>query len=349
MVNGHVTFAVPGDLATPTGGYAYDRRVIGELRSLGWEVSVLDLGENFPKPGADALVRAGAQLKAAKAGAVIVDGLALGVLPDAAKDLSRTHALVALVHHPLALETGVAPADAVALRISERAALDCARHVITTSPTTSGIVQRDYAVTADRLTTAPPGNDVVAWSEGSGGSTVRILSVGSIVPRKGYDVLIDALATLRDLPWHLEIVGDPTRSPQTAAAIEQQIARRELGDRVILRGALIDDDLATSYRTADIFVLASHYEGYGMAASEAIAYGLPVVATDGGALGPTVAGAGIIVKPGDAAALAGALKSLVSDASARLDARDRARAASTKLPTWRAAGEAFARVLTAVS
>ena len=89
-----VAFAVPGDLNTPTGGYAYDRRMIAELRKLGWQVDVIGLGDGFPRP--DAATKAAARDKLAgvpKDCPIVVDGLALGVLPEAAKELhERTSA-----------------------------------------------------------------------------------------------------------------------------------------------------------------------------------------------------------------------------------------------------------------
>ena len=152
-----VTFAVPGSLDTPTGGYAYDRRIIAELRKLGWDVESLNIGEGFPAP--DAATRSAAQslLSAISAGKpIVLDGLALGVLPDVAAELARKHPLVALVHHPLALESGLTAKRADALRHSERAALAEVREVVVTSPATSAIIATDYGVLAGRITVARP-------------------------------------------------------------------------------------------------------------------------------------------------------------------------------------------------
>ena len=119
-----IAFAVPGDLATPTGGYGYDRRIIAELRALGWQVDVVSLGDGFPRPSAEQRAIALSRLKALPDGVpVIVDGLALGALPEEAEKIARRAPLVALVHHPLALETGLSPADAEKLFESERTAL----------------------------------------------------------------------------------------------------------------------------------------------------------------------------------------------------------------------------------
>ena len=114
---------------------------------------------------------------------------------------------------------------------------------------------------------------------------------------------------IADLDWRLVIAGDCTRDRATADALEAQIAARGLGTRVRMRGAVGEDELDALHRDADLFVLASRHEGYGMAFAAAISHGLPVVGTRAGAIPETVpAGAGILVPPDDAAALAAALR-----------------------------------------
>src|SRR3954451_15431122 len=162
LVKGDFVFAVPGDLDTPTGGYAYDKRMIAELRGLGWRPQVLTLGEGFPHPSA--LTRAAAKVQlnhVPKGRAVVIDGLAFGVMPDEAEALSTTHPLIAMVHHPLALESGVSAEHAMALRESERKALSFTHAVIVNSQTTAGALA-GYGVPAERITIARPGTDRVS-------------------------------------------------------------------------------------------------------------------------------------------------------------------------------------------
>src|SRR5439155_26207017 len=155
-------FAVPGNLATPTGGYAYDRRVIMELEALGWRVHVLDLGEGFPFPN-DATRRLAERHLAAVSPEqmIIVDGIAFGALDEIARSLRSTHRFIAFVHHPLALESGLIAAEADALRSSERAALACARHTVTVSEANRRVLQAEYGVPPDRLSVVRPGTDRV--------------------------------------------------------------------------------------------------------------------------------------------------------------------------------------------
>ena len=191
-------FAVPGDLATPTGGYAYDRRMIAELGDLGWQIDLLDLVKAWPLTQRRARLR---RLRVPAGRRIVVDGLALGVLPEAAMQLAGRNPLLALVHHPLALEWGLSTEQADALRLSERAALAAVRGVVVTSAATARLLASDYGVPAERIEVARPGNDPAPLAQGSQhGGTVELLSVGAVVPRKGFEVLIAALATLTDLP-----------------------------------------------------------------------------------------------------------------------------------------------------
>ena len=162
-MKGDFVFAIPGDLDTPTGGYAYDRRMIAELRELGWRPQVVNLGDGFPHPSALTRATAKAQLADVPKGRpIVIDGLAFGVLPDAAEELQTTHPLIALVHHPLALETGVSAdrSRRVARQRAQGAA--CTRGVIANSTATARALVADYGVPPERITVAPPGTDRVA-------------------------------------------------------------------------------------------------------------------------------------------------------------------------------------------
>jgi len=346
-----LAFAVPGDLATATGGYAYDRRMIAELEKLGWTIDIIGLGENFPWASRETLMAAEARLLMVPASRqILVDGLALGVLPEAARRLRQQHTLIALVHHPIAMETGLSAAQAKVLHASERAALMAAKHVIVTSGATAQQLADSYDLPRDKITVARPGTDPVMPAPGSQDNIVRILSVGAVVPRKGFDILLAALATLSDLPWRLTIAGDRDRDPATAARLEADIARFKLGQRVSVLGAVSALQLADLYASSDMFALASRFEGYGMAYSEAIAYGLPVIGTRAGAIPEAVpSGAGILVAPDDIAAFAQALRSVVADAEVRRQLASAARVAAAGLPRWLDSAKIFSSALETVA
>jgi glycosyltransferase involved in cell wall biosynthesis len=350
VVSAAATFAVPGSLDTPTGGYAYDRRVIAELRRAGWRIDVIDLGDGFPDPPprirADALA---ALAGLSGEGPVVIDGLALGVLPEAVAALAGKRPAVALVHHPLALETGLSDARADALRASERAALAGVSRVIVTSGTTADLLVGGYGVDRARIGVAPPGTDRAPRARGSAGAAVNLLAVGALVPRKGYDILLAALARLHRLEWRLTVVGDAARSPPTAKALADQVRELGLAERITFAGAVGADALAERYAAADLFVLASRFEGYGMAFAEALVRGLPVIATSTGAIPATVPpGTGLLVPADDVAALADALALAIADEPRRRQWGEAAWAAGHAFPTWEASAQSIADTLRAV-
>ena len=204
-----------------------------------------------------------------------------------------------------------------------------------TSPSTSQLLVDDYDVPPEIITVARPGTDRGETAKGSSDGIVRLLSVGSVVPRKGYDVLIAALAPLADLPWRLTIAGDRTRDEAAAAQLDADIASHKLAGRIEVLGALPADRLAALYAGADLFVLASRFEGYGMAFAEALAHGLPVVGTTAGAIPDTVPpDAGVLIEPNDAKALTRTLRMLIENPKERQWFASGARAAGEALPTW---------------
>ncbi len=327
-------FAIPGDLAALTGGYAYDREIIARAPAFGMPIEHLALPQGFPAPSPDDLRETARVLRAlAPDDLLVVDGLAFGAFtPDLLAVLPRR--TVALVHHPLALETGLSPGDARRLAASERVALSHAAHVIVTSPTTKDLLIADYGVGDARITVAVPGVAPARRARGSGGG-LHILAVGSVTPRKGHDVLVTALAGLAALDWRLTIVGSLERAPEHAQALARQIVTQGLSSCIVLAGEVDDAGLDAFYESADVFVMPSLYEGYGMVLGEAMARGLPVVATTGGAAAQTVPdGAALKVAPGDPVALADALAYLISDKALRARLSDAAFAAGQALPSW---------------
>ncbi len=221
-----------------------------------------------------------------------------------------------------------------------------ANRVIVTSAATARHLSADYFVPADRIIVARPGSDPVAAAHGSRDGIVRLLSVGAVVPRKGFDILIAALAMLPDRPWRLTIVGDRRRDPKTAAQLDADITRSNLGNRVAVLGAVSPERLEELYAGADLFVLASRFEGYGMAYAEAIAHGLPVIGTTAGAIPDTLsAGTAVLVAPDDATVLAHALRRLIENPDERRRLAMSARAAARQLPTWQDSAKVFSRTL----
>ncbi len=342
-----VTVVVPGDLEARTGGYEYDRRMIAGLRALGWTVDVVQLADGFPQPPASVRAQAARALAAIPDhSTVIVDGLALGALPDEVAPHATRLRIVALVHHPLAAETGLDPAVAAALRGSERRALSLARIVIVTSARTAEALET-YEVPADGIVVVEPGTDPAPLARG-GGMDVGLLCVATVTPRKGHELLLRALSSIPTRSWRLTCAGSLDRDPPTVSRVRALMRELNLENHVTLAGDLDADRLAVEYDRADVFVLPTFYEGYGMAVAEAIARGLPVVSTATGAISQLVRdGAGIVVPPGDSTAFADAVARVVTDGSLRVRLAEGARRARALLPTWESAAAAMAKALPA--
>jgi len=342
-------FVIPGDPSAFTGGYEYDRQVVDGLRALGWNVMVHGLDASFPLPTPSALAHARAMLARIPDGArVLVDGLAFGAMPEIAAAEARRLRLIALVHHPLALETGLENGYAEALRASETHALAAARIVVTTSAATARALA-DYGVAAERTVVVEPGTDPAPLARGTHGRVLELLCVSTVVPRKGHAVLVEALAPLVDRPWRLTCVGSLARAPKTVAALRQQIARMRLASRVRFAGEVDRAALERYYDRADAFVLASLHEGYGMALAEALARGLPIVSTRAGAVPETVPpDAGLLVPPGDPVALRATLARFFDEPELRASLAAGARAARDRLPTWAQSCSRLARALAGV-
>lgn len=328
-------FLIPGDWDTPTGGYTYDRRIVLAWREAGHRVDVLRLDGAWPHPtGADREAAAAALDRLPDGCRVVADGLAFGVLGDMVAPHAHRLRLVALVHHPLHMESGLGADEQRHLREAESRALSAARGVIVTSPTTARDVQA-LGVPPGRIRVIEPGTDPVAVScrNAPHAGPVRLLCVATLTPRKGHAVLLEALSGLTHLPWTLDCVGSDTRDPVTAQRLRE--LAQPLGPRVTWHGELDAAALKARYAASDVMVLASLHEGYGMVVTEALAHGLPVVASRAGALAETVpTEAGLLVPPGDAMALRQALAQVLTDDPLRECLAAGARAAAARLPTW---------------
>jgi glycosyltransferase involved in cell wall biosynthesis len=333
-----IVFIVPGPLGQLTGGYLFDKRVIEGLRAAGRAVDVRELpGAFFPAADATALAAADALLSAlAEEDVAIIDGLALPAFAQVLTPTSRRR-LIGFVHHPLARETGLAEDARETLAGLEARLLTRLKGVLCPSAGTAWALE-EYGVARERIAIAPPGTERPAEpaQRSPRAGPLRLLAVGTISPRKGHLMLVEALAEVADRPWELTCIGSLTRDPETLAALQRAIGRHGFAERVKLLGERLPEQLAEAYAAADVFVLPSYHEGYGMAFAEALAHGLPVVATS--AVAETVpAEAALLVPPGDVAALASALRLLMDNAQLRARLAMGAAKAGAALPDWKTA------------
>jgi glycosyltransferase involved in cell wall biosynthesis len=340
-----LAFLIPGDIGQPSGGYGYARAVIACWRAAGVTVDVVRLGDDYPRPSAatlDATADQLAQLPSDRP--VLFDGLAFGALPTSVLAACAAPITV-LLHHPLGLETGLAPAEADRMIATERAATAMARHVVVTSPQTARTVEELFDIPPERITVALPGTPARAAAQRSA-RPPRILSVGSLTPRKGHADLVRALAAMADRDWQCDIAGSFTADPETTRALRRQIATEGLEGRITLHGGLSDDAIQQLYQEASLFALPSYYEGYGMAFAEALSYGLPVVGYHAGAVPDVVpASAGMLAAPGDVAALTVALAALLGDEDKAFTMAEAAHQAGRALPTWQITADIILKVL----
>ncbi len=341
------------DPARPSGGNAYDRHVCRGLAAIGWAVHEHAVPGCWPRPdAASRAALAGVVQRIPDDAVVLLDGLVASAVPEVLAGQASRLRLVVLVHMPL----GHRPGDGRAgdARAGEREVLSAATAVVTTSAWTRRRLLELYALPADRVHVAEPGVDSTEVARGSAAAGA-LLCVAAVTSEKGHDVLLDALATTMGLEWRCVCVGSLDRDPEFVQGLRRRALDSGLSDRLCFPGPQTGSELDRAYAAADVLVLASRAETYGMVVTEALARGLPVVAADVGgvreALGHGADGVrpGLLVPPGDAAALGAALRAWLGDAELRGRLRRAARERRASLPGWPNTTSIVAGVLAGVS
>ena len=340
-----VALLVPGPFDTVSGGYGYDRAIVAGLRALGHAVDVHELDGQHPLADDAAYAAAAAAWHGMASDAVpVIDGLCMPAFAPLAGALAARGA-VGLIHHPIALEPGHEPATRDELHALERRLFPALRRAIVTSRPTGERLAADFDVDPRRIACVEPGTADAPRSQGSGGPGCAVLSVGVLTPRKGFEALLRALAMLPDLDWSLTIAGGARDKPH-ALALQQLVADLGLCPRVTFAGEVVAGRLEELWQHADVFALASRYEGYGMAVAEAVKRGLPVATTDTGAAQSLVSpDSGVVCPVGDIVTLGKSLRRMIYDTALRADMGDAAWRAGKMLPSWQTQAQAFAAAL----
>jgi glycosyltransferase involved in cell wall biosynthesis len=348
-----VYVVVPGDIddgAVASGGNVYDRRICSGLAAAGWSVHERAVRGTWPRPDAAARAALARTLAALPDGAlVLLDGLVACGVPDVVVPQAGRLVLVVLVHLPLGDELGQPPGCAAELAALERRTLRAASAVVATSPWTARRLVAQHGLDAGRVSVAPPGVDPAPTAAGTDGGG-RLLCVGALTPTKGQDLLVEALATVADLPWTCELVGSLRRDPAHVAAVRRAVERSGSDGRVRLAGPRTGARLAAAYAAADLLVLPSRAETYGMVVTEALARGIPVLAAAVGGVPETLGRdpdgrvPGLLVPPADVPALAAGVRRWLGEPALREELRSAARARRSGLDGW----EATFRCLTGV-
>lgn len=324
------------DPARPSGGNTYDRRVLAGLTRTGWQVDERPVPGGWPEPDEPDLAGLDRVLADLPDRAVVlVDGLIASAAAPVLVAAAGRVRLVVLVHMPLGTD-------------QERLVLERSRRVITTSRWTREWLVARHGLDPERIQVASPGVDPAPPAAGSAGGR-RLLAVGVIAPHKGQDLLVDALATLPDLDWSCTVVGALDVAPDFAARVRAAAG----SPRIRFRGPLTGPDLAAAYAHADLLVLPSRAETYGMVIGDALARAIPVLATRVGGV-PEALGAGdgsgrpgMLVAADDPAALAAALRDWLGDPARRQEWRRAAAARRSTLTGWPVTAERVSRTLLA--
>ncbi|MFI5673998.1 glycosyltransferase family 4 protein [Streptomyces cellulosae] len=349
-----VHFVLPGgvdDPTAPSGGNAYDRRICLDLPGFGWQVHQHAVNGSWPRPDATARGELARVLRDLPDGTVVLlDGLVACGVPEIVVPEAERLRLAVLVHLPLGDETGLDPVVAAELDAKERTVLRAVPAVIATSDWAVRRLVSHHGLAPDRVHVAAPGADIAPLASGTDGVS-RLLCVAAVTPRKGQHRLVEALATVTDLPWSCVCVGGLGHDPEYVAGLRDLIEAYGLQDRIHLAGPQAGAELDASYASADLMVLASYAETYGMAVTEALARGIPVLATDVGGLAEAVGRApdggvpGILVPPEDPAALAAELRGWFGEADVRRRLKAAARGRRAALDGWATTARSLAGVL----
>jgi glycosyltransferase involved in cell wall biosynthesis len=341
------------DPARPSGGNAYDRHVCRGLTRIGWSVHENAVPGSWPRPDAAACAAlADVVERIPDDSVVLIDGLVASTAMDVLVPQASRLRLVVLVHMPLGHRPEADGVDDA--RTREGAVLSVAASVVTTSAWTRRRLLELYPLPADRVHVAQPGVDTADLATGTAAGR-ELLCVAAVTPDKGHAALLDALAATADLSWHCVCVGSLDRDPAFVDGLRRRALDGGIGDRVWFAGPRTGADLERSYATADVLVLASRAETYGMVVTEALAHGLPVVAAEVGglteALGHGADGTrpGVLVPPNDPAALGAALRAWLTDAELRERSRRAARERRASLSGWSTTTSAVADVLAGAS
>jgi glycosyltransferase involved in cell wall biosynthesis len=341
-----VAFVTVGDTSRLTGGYLYHARVFAGLREEGIEVEEIVASGASPAEQEEAASRLGARLDPRRFDVVVVDALARITCAPWLDGWRATRPLVAMIHELPSVAAGF---GVVREQEFEEPLLRADRLIAVSDHGRS--ILRSRGVPAERIRIVSPGFDHLPPPDPSAersardDTPVRSLCVAQWLPRKGILDLVRAW-TVRERPGAtLEFIGETDADPAYAAAVRAAVADAP-DPSIYVKGPVDDATLAVVYAAADLFVLPSRYEGYGIVYAEALAHGLPIVACDVGPISELVGEeAALLVPPGDSKTLSGALDLLLQDSTLRSQMSSAARRRVEHLPRWKDTVVGFRRVL----
>ena len=343
---------VTWDRDDPTGGNVYNRAVIAELRTLGVDVRLQEL--DGPWPDGDASTHLALARALRSTAACLVDGIVACGSPDViAAAVESGHSVTIVVHLPLGDEFGIGPARRQRYALLESRAVHAASGVLCSSRWAAAELVSRYG--RDDVGVAVPGVTPAVASRGSQDSGLpRLVGLASLTPTKDQLTLIRALAQLADLPWTADLIGSDRADPDYAALVRTEIVAAGLSERIMVHGVLVGEALDQKWAAADLLVLTSRVETYGLVVTEALARGIPAVVSAGtGAVEALQEGAtpdsaetpGTAVPAADPEGLAAVLRSWLTEPMLRRSWRQAALDRRDTLPGWQQTAEAVVAYL----
>jgi glycosyltransferase involved in cell wall biosynthesis len=334
-----------GDTGRKTGGYLYNGRVISGLRKRGVEIEEVVSGGASPEEQRTAAPRFGSTFDPSRFDAIVVDALARIAVSQHLDLWLSMRPVVALVHElPSVACSG--PETVSSERDYEEPLMYADRLVAVSDHGRNVLLGR--GVSPGRIHVVPPGFDGVpvgVRSRAQRGGPVRALCVAQWIERKGILTLVEAW-TLRERKGAvLGLIGETDADPDYAVLVSGAIEAAPQGS-IVVSGCVDDAALGASYAAADLFVLPSRYEGYGIVYAEALAHGLPIIACDVGPM-PELVGreAAVLVRPGDREDLSAALDLLLGNPTLRARMSAAACRRASRLPGWEDTVAGFEQVL----
>jgi glycosyltransferase involved in cell wall biosynthesis len=317
------------DYEQKTGGWVYNQHVVDWLRRSGAAVEIYTVPIAFPAPSEATVAAVDAMLDRLEPGTVLLtDHIYACMFAPILR--GRPLRVVSIFHHSLAEEH----ADGGTFRAVEQAAIDLSETVVVTSQETRDYIARHYAASGDRIVVALPGVDPQPASAPHKGGPWRFLSVGAVIPRKRYELMIAALALVGDIDWSLTIAGNTARYPDYVAGLQTTIAEAGMADRIRFAGELPERALQMHWRETHLYLASSAYEGYGMAISEALVRAIPVVTTASGAVASWAGEGASLVRSDAPQAFAEALVPILAQPALYAEARRRAASFGSRLASW---------------
>jgi len=338
----HLHFLIPGDIDTLSSCYIYDKRLVEGLKKKGHDVEVYRLGDDFPFPSEDSLNHCHKVIKSIpSAEPIIIDSLAFGTIPSILKEVSATNPIVALIHLPLSMDPNYSAYQRTLFTSPEMEAFSLATKFVVSSEYTFEILL-NLGIEAHKINLIIPGIDHFPQKKNYPEKPAKLLSIANLCRSKDHAILVRALTALKDKDWVLHCYGNLDMDRDCLADFQAMIRKNSLQKKILVHATISGKELSDAYLDADLFVHPSDFEIYGMALAEALAHGIPVIASTGGGICKTVpAKMGQFFKPSDVYGLQSILEELFENPDVYKKLYTQALTFAKNAQTWEKSADLF--------